>query len=218
MTPQRFLSVPAREHERCVRLYGLVLAATLLGAPLAQAAQTEQLEPAVRTSTAATPVTAVPDAGQAPAAQASGAPTHAAAEPLAPPRSSATPAAAAPGAAIAGASGAHAKDHVELDTTQITGNRELPNVMYVVPWKRPELGDFSGRPPRSLLDELLAPVDREVFQRQNRYYTALRPDAAAGQRAGGSGGAASPHGDRNGEGKGDGTAPLPAGQNAADER
>jgi hypothetical protein len=65
-----------------------------------------------------------------------------------------------------------------LENTQITGNRELPRVMYVVPWKRPDLGDLGGKPAKSLLDELLEPVDRDVFQRQNRYYSALQPDAA----------------------------------------
>jgi hypothetical protein len=37
---------------------------------------------------------------------------------------------------------------------------------------------MGGKPAKSLLDELLAPVDRDVFQRQNRYYSALQPDAA----------------------------------------
>jgi hypothetical protein len=69
-------------------------------------------------------------------------------------------------------------DRLELENTQITGNRELPKVMYVVPWKKPDLGEFAGRPPKSLLDELLTPVDRDVFKRQNRYFAALQPDAA----------------------------------------
>ena len=51
--------------------------------------------------------------------------------------------------------------------------------MYVVPWKRAELGDLAGRPAKSLLDEVLAPVDRDVFRRQNRYYETLQPDAAS---------------------------------------
>lgn len=84
-----------------------------------------------------------------------------------------------PGAAARPAAGAgNARDRVELENTQITGNRELPKVMYVVPWKRPDLGDFAGRPAKSLLDELLEPVDRDVFKRQNRYFSALHPDAA----------------------------------------
>lgn len=69
-------------------------------------------------------------------------------------------------------------DRIELSTTQITGNAELPRVMYVVPWKRAELGDLAGKPAKSLLDEVLAPVDRDVFRRQNRYYEALKPDEA----------------------------------------
>ncbi|MEO6079372.1 MAG: hypothetical protein ABIQ86_06320 [Steroidobacteraceae bacterium] len=71
-----------------------------------------------------------------------------------------------------------AEDRLELDATQITGNRELPRVLYVVPWKRSDLGDLTGRPVKSLLDEVLAPVDRDVFRRQNRYYQALKPDSA----------------------------------------
>ena len=63
-----------------------------------------------------------------------------------------------------------------MDATQITGNKELPRQMFVVPWKRPNLGEFTGRPPNSLLDEVLAPVDRDVFRRQNRYFAALKPD------------------------------------------
>jgi hypothetical protein len=77
------------------------------------------------------------------------------------------------------AGAASAQDRLELDTTQITGNRELPRVLYVVPWKRPDLGDLSGKPVNSLLDEVLSPVDRDVFRRQNRYYQALKPDSAA---------------------------------------
>jgi hypothetical protein len=72
-----------------------------------------------------------------------------------------------------------AHDRLELDTTQITGNRELPKVLYIVPWKRSDLGDLVGKPVNSLLDEVLTPVDRDVFKRQNRYYDALKPDSTA---------------------------------------
>ena len=67
-----------------------------------------------------------------------------------------------------------ALDRLELDTTQITGNRELPKVLYIVPWKRADLGDLVGKPVNSLLDEVLTPVDRDVFKRENRYYRALQ--------------------------------------------
>jgi hypothetical protein len=86
-----------------------------------------------------------------------------------------------------GAPAGKAHDKLELDATQITGNRELPKVLYIVPWKRSDLGDLVGKPVNSLLDEVLAPVDRDVFKRQNRYYDALKPDDAkdaAGAAAG----------------------------------
>jgi len=73
----------------------------------------------------------------------------------------------------------NAKDRLDLDSTQITGNRELPKVLYIVPWRSAELGDLVGRPVNSLLDEVLEPVDRDVFRRQNRYFEALQPNQAA---------------------------------------
>jgi hypothetical protein len=79
-----------------------------------------------------------------------------------------------------GTRGGKAEDRLQLDTTQITGNQELPKVLYIVPWKRSDLGDLLGKPANSLLDEVLQPVDRDVFKRENRYYDALKPDAAGG--------------------------------------
>ncbi|HEU4781346.1 MAG TPA: hypothetical protein VFS58_15805 [Steroidobacteraceae bacterium] len=73
----------------------------------------------------------------------------------------------------------NARDRLDLDSTQITGNRELPKVLYIVPWRSAELGDLVGRPVNSLLDEVLEPVDRDVFRRQNRYFEALQPNEAA---------------------------------------
>ncbi len=69
-----------------------------------------------------------------------------------------------------------AQDRLELETTQITGNRELPKVMVVVPWKRSDIGDLAGRPVNSLVDEALQPVDRAEFRREIDYYSALAPD------------------------------------------
>ncbi|MGH8243513.1 MAG: hypothetical protein ACRETY_09210 [Steroidobacteraceae bacterium] len=65
-------------------------------------------------------------------------------------------------------------DHLELDPTAITGNRELPKVMVIVPWKKSELGDLTGMPANSLLNEVLEPVDREVFRRELRYFEVLQ--------------------------------------------
>jgi len=72
-------------------------------------------------------------------------------------------------AAAAAAASAPAPDRADLDKSQIIGNRELPKVTYIVPWKKPGAGDLTGRPLVSVLDEALAPLDRDVFRRQVRY-------------------------------------------------
>ncbi len=71
--------------------------------------------------------------------------------------------------AAAASAAANQQDKADLDRSQIIGNRELPKVTYIVPWKKPGPGDLSGRPLVSVLDEALAPVDRDVFRRQVRY-------------------------------------------------
>jgi hypothetical protein len=68
------------------------------------------------------------------------------------------------------AGSAFAQDRADIDRTQIIGNRELPKVLYIVPWKKPLPGALAGRPLASVLDEALAPVDRDVFRRQVSYH------------------------------------------------
>ena len=96
--------------------------------------------------------------------------------PAPPAKPAAKPAAAAAARPPASERAAKAQDRLDLETTQITGNRELPKVMVVVPWKRSDIGDLAGRPVNSLVDEALQPVDREVFRREIDYYGALAPD------------------------------------------
>jgi hypothetical protein len=159
--------------------FGIVVTAT--------ATTAQEVEPGVQTSSSAAPVK--PNA--APADKPADKPksdSPKSAPPAAPP---------APPKGATGAPGnAKSSDRIELGTTQISGNRELPKVMYVVPWRRADPGDFAGRPPNSLLDEALTPVDRDVFRRQNSYFGAVRDQtqAAAPQSgaAGTSGSTATP--------------------------
>jgi hypothetical protein len=65
-------------------------------------------------------------------------------------------------------------DRLELSTATVTGDREQPKVMYIVPWKRSDIGDLAGKPMNSLVDEILAPVDRDVFKREVVYYGAVQ--------------------------------------------
>lgn len=83
------------------------------------------------------------------------------------PEAAGKPAPAAPRAA-------RKAEKLELGTTVITGNQELPKVMYIVPWKHPEAGNLRGKPLQSMVDEALAPVDREVFNREINYFRALQ--------------------------------------------
>ena len=80
---------------------------------------------------------------------------------------------------LAAAGSAWAQDRADIDKTQVIGNRELPKVLYIVPWKKPVAGGLSGRPVASVLDEALAPIDREVFKRQVDYDPPTQARAAA---------------------------------------
>lgn len=182
-------------------LFGVLLA--LLAAPIALG----QTTPAAAPKGTATPIPR-PDelepgvdttkgAPSAPAAPSASAPGRASSASAVPPPAQPGPAASAatrtatgthgaapPKGAAAdgggrGGAGRKGTDRLELETTDVTGNSELPKVLYIVPWKRSDLGDMVGRPVNSLLDEVLQPVDRDVFKRENRYYDALKPEASA---------------------------------------
>jgi hypothetical protein len=64
----------------------------------------------------------------------------------------------------------YSEETMSLDGSTIVGNRELPKALHIVPWKSAEAGDLAGRPMNSLIDEVLAPVDRDVFLRELEYY------------------------------------------------
>jgi hypothetical protein len=156
--------------------------ATPAAPPASKAASSPQdVEPAVDTSAPAASA-AQPSATSVPGEAAPKSPATASKATRAAKAGAAHPA-QAPDNAAAGAAKNGAKDRMALDATQITGNRELPKVLYIVPWKHSDLSDLAGRPSNSLLDEVLAPVDRDVFQRENRYYDALQPDAGQAGKA-----------------------------------
>jgi hypothetical protein len=70
-------------------------------------------------------------------------------------------------------------DRLQLDTTAITGNRELPKVMSIVPWKAAEPPAGPDRPMGSLIEEVLSPLDRDEFRREITYFrdlTSQSPD------------------------------------------
>ena len=87
-------------------------------------------------------------------------------------------AAAEPALASAGDSprrdaGRGVMDEIELGRSEITGDQSLPKVLYIVPWQKAVSGDFIGRPVNTLLDEVLAPLNRDEFLRRIDYYQEL---------------------------------------------
>jgi len=68
---------------------------------------------------------------------------------------------------------------LDLDGSAIRGHRELPRVMYIVPWKDPAAAALSGRPLNSLIEDVLGPLDREVFRRELSYFEQLHANGPA---------------------------------------
>ncbi len=162
---------PARETPRPQDIDPAVDTSAPAAAPARETPRPQDIDPAVNTSAPAQSGTPTQPAPSAATANQPGTPGAIAAAQQAD--------AAAQGQTGKPAPRSRALDRLELDTTQITGTRELPKVLYIVPWKRSDLGDLVGKPVNSLLDEVLTPVDRDVFKRENRYYRALTPGAAA---------------------------------------
>ena len=152
-------------------------AATPTGKPAKATAQSEAGEPRADTSSPANP-------GEAADRPAATSPTGSRPPAAAVPSSGRTPAAArtsadhaAPGSGSGQKSGSKV-DRIDLGTATVTGDREQPKVMYIVPWKKSDIGDLGGKPMNSLVDEILAPVDRDVFKREVVYYHAVQADAS----------------------------------------
>jgi hypothetical protein len=100
---------------------------------------------------------------------------------LAPAAPAAEPPAAAAVAAVpktAPPSRERAVDRLQLDATAITGNRELPKVMSIVPWKAAEPPSGPDRPMGSLIEEVLSPLDRDEFRREITYFGDLASQSA----------------------------------------
>lgn len=94
-------------------------------------------------------------------------------------RSSRSPKRRATNTAHASAPASRSGGVLSLGASDITGNKELPKVMVIVPWKDSLGAGGVVKPTDSLLDEVLQPVDRGVFQRRIRYYGQL--DTGGGQ-------------------------------------
>ncbi len=66
------------------------------------------------------------------------------------------------------------QDQIDLEGARIFGNRDLPNITYVVPWKDEQLEVMDIQPMGNLFDDALKPIDRDVFIREIEYYELLQ--------------------------------------------
>ena len=63
-----------------------------------------------------------------------------------------------------------AEQEMELEGMSVVGNSELPKSLFIVPWKESESALVPDRPVNSLVNEVLQPVDPDVFRRKLHYF------------------------------------------------
>jgi hypothetical protein len=79
--------------------------------------------------------------------------------------------------ALLGSTALSAQDIIQLEGTSITGNKELPMVLYIVPWKSVERFDMKSPQITSIMDQKLGPIDRASFKRTINYHQAINSKA-----------------------------------------
>jgi len=77
-------------------------------------------------------------------------------------------------AVLLAAGHAAAQEEIDLEGARLFGNRDLPNITYVVPWKEENFEALDVQPVGNLFDEALKPLDRDVFIREVEYYELLQ--------------------------------------------
>lgn len=83
------------------------------------------------------------------------------------------------GTAGAGGQDRAKKRQIDMDEMKVHGDRALPRMMYVVPWKRSTLPDLTKPTPQDALGGTLAPLRPGEFGREVRYYQARENAAKA---------------------------------------
>lgn len=67
-----------------------------------------------------------------------------------------------------------AEQRIQLKSSTITGNSELPKILYVVPWKKVAATEINYKlTVHGIFDDVLKPIDPEEFQRQAKNYAEL---------------------------------------------
>jgi len=75
--------------------------------------------------------------------------------------------------AIVSSTAVSAQQSLQMEGTEITGNKELPMVLYIVPWKSVRRFEIESPPITSIMDQKLVPLERASFQRTINYHEAI---------------------------------------------
>ncbi len=63
-----------------------------------------------------------------------------------------------------------AEETIKMDGMSVIGNKESPNLLYIVRWKSPKIPDMEGPMILSrIFNKALEPVERETLLREERY-------------------------------------------------
>jgi hypothetical protein len=74
-----------------------------------------------------------------------------------------------------------AEDRLDMEGTAIIGNKELPLMLYIVPWKPAQRIDIPTPPIVSILDRPLQKIERNEFRRQVKFHQAVFPTTVNNQ-------------------------------------
>tara|TARA_R100000306_G_scaffold62494_1_gene71120 strand:+ start:12880 stop:13188 length:309 start_codon:yes stop_codon:yes gene_type:complete len=61
---------------------------------------------------------------------------------------------------------AQAAERTEMEGATIRGDQEQPQVLFLLPWQPPPSPDISVPPPRTDLDDVLKPLERQRFREE----------------------------------------------------
>jgi hypothetical protein len=66
-----------------------------------------------------------------------------------------------------------AEERLQLDETSIVGSKELPKVIYIVPWKSTNIMELGGMSDKGSFSQSMQALDRDVFRKELDYFSML---------------------------------------------
>ena len=75
--------------------------------------------------------------------------------------------------AISVSANLNAQERLQMEGFEIIGNRELPKVLYIVPWKAAERFEIESPPISSIMEQRLTRLERPSFKRKIHYHEAI---------------------------------------------